>query len=205
MSKIKIKIIFIFLSILILHFFIYSQAIDKIGIEVGPSFGHVYGKDINTESFGVGISCGVNLEADINDYLSFQSGIMFIQKHSVSEEEEIQGGFTNTYTCEYNRYFFELPLLLKITASLKEFLFSFLLGGGVDISPGKFSNAIYDDIELDFNIQTGITLSTKVGNGYIFFRPTYLLGLLSARTSYLGNEVRNGTILLLFGYSFNLN
>lgn len=205
MSKIKMKITFIFLSILIFHFFIYSQAIDRIGIEVGPSFGHVYGTDINTESFGVGISCGITLEGDANDYLSFQSGVMFIQKNSVSEEEEIQGGFTNTYTCEYDRYFFEIPLLLKITGSLKEFLFSFLFGVGVDISPGKFSNAEYDDIAFDINLQVGVAPSVKLDNGYLFFRPTYLLGLIPERTSTLGNKVRNGTILLLFGYSFNLN
>lgn len=205
MNKIKMKIIFIFLSILMFHFFIYSQALDRIGIEVGPSFGHVYGSDINTESFGAGISCGINLEADINDYLSFQSGIMFIQKIAVIEEEETQGGFTNTYTCEYDRYFFEIPLLFKITSSLKEFLFSFLFGGGVDISPGKFSSADYDDIAFDINLQIGVEPSVKLGNGCLFFRPTYLLGLISAKTSYLGNEVRNGTILLLFGYSFNLN
>lgn len=188
-----------------LHFFIYSQAIDKIGIEVGPSLGHVYGSDINTKSFGAGISCGINLEADIKNYFSFQSGIMFIEKKAVIEEEEKQGGFTNTYTCEYDRYFFEIPLLLKITGSLKEFLFSFLFGVGVDISPGKFSNAEYDDLAFDINLQIGVAPSVKYGNGCFFFRPTYLLGLIPAKTSYLGKKVRDGTILLLFGYSFNLN
>lgn len=166
--------------------------------------------------FKPGLNLGVGIDFPINDALSIETGIGFIQKGSSISEEYVEFGINGKYNADYQIGYIGLPLLVKLQKEIGDLKFSFFGGPSINFRVNyKEKYKIEYEEGLSYFVEEGesnyteelkiMDINLNIG-GLVEYENftlglTYLHGLTDISQ---GENVKNTSFLINLGYRFEL-
>jgi hypothetical protein len=184
-----------------------------LGFHGGLSLATIGGSDAEVMDAGYrnGFGLGAFLKVAINDRLSFQPELLYLQKGASATEEDVDITFAVDFV--------EIPVLLRIDVPTDGSIAPyFLIGPAIGFRVGCEISAEGDGLEInvdcdeaeatiksvDFGGVAGAGLSIAAGSGNIHFGARYNFGLMSLDDSDFEDDLKSRAFSILAGYSFPL-
>lgn len=203
----------IILAILIMAFLtgpLNAQIIRK-GIKVGLSFANLNGSDVEDTDTKTGLAAGAFIAYSFSDVFAIQPEILYMMKGTkMTETDPYVGKITATWKINY----VEVPVLAKVMipteGNVKPNFFAGL-SLGILMSSKVKGEAMGVSVELDVKDETknidfgmvfGAGIDFELTKGTITFDARYTLGLTSIDDTGMDEDVKNGVISIIGGFSF---
>lgn len=211
------------LVIVFIAFFSFQTNAQTFGIKGGLNLSNMLDKDddetySNDYSLKPGFHVGLTVDIPINDFLSFEPGLLLTTKGLKYEDEEMGVELDS----KINLYYLDIPLMLKAShdlgGGLKMFgavgpYVGFGLSGKIKIEVEFQGDKETDEIDVDWGndededtfkrLEMGLTFGAGVEINSIVLAISYDLGLSNISTFQdYGSTVKNRVLKFSVGYRF---